>query len=253
MVAPKISVCIPTYEMGGKGAKFLERALSNLLSQDFDDFEVVVSDQSEDHAVRSLCESWDQDLCIAYFDNSAGKRQASANSNFAIDRARGEIVKILFQDDFLWEKMALSRMSDAFDGSEIDWLVCGSCISRDGNSLERTMVPRLTEKMHFGKNAVSSPSVLAMRASCVQKFDENLIWLMDVEMYRRLWRDLGEPAIIKETLVANCIHSGQVSTGITKEIMLEELKHVWRLHGADTSIAGKMEYLKRRLKLAWSK
>lgn len=119
MNAPKISVCIPTYEMGGKGAGFLERALSNLLSQDFDDFEVVVSDQSEDHAVRNLCESWKQDLCIAYFDNSAGKRQASANSNFAIERARGEIVKILFQDDFLCEKTALSKMGDAFTDKRI--------------------------------------------------------------------------------------------------------------------------------------
>ena len=62
------------------------------------------------------------------------------------------------------------------------WLLTGSEL-QDGKTIERPMVPHLT---HYTlANTVSSPSVLAFRAWRVF-FDENLIWLMDVELYASL-------------------------------------------------------------------
>ena len=43
---PKISVCIPTYEMRGFGAAFLKQCLDILKKQTFKDFDVVISDYS---------------------------------------------------------------------------------------------------------------------------------------------------------------------------------------------------------------
>ena len=60
----KISVCIPTYEMGGRGAAFLSRALESVKLQTVKDLEIVVSDHSEDDCIQKLC--IDSDLSIKY-------------------------------------------------------------------------------------------------------------------------------------------------------------------------------------------
>ena len=70
------------------------------------------------------------------------------------------------------------------------------------------MVPRLNDRMHLGRNTVSSPSVLAIRRTCRERFDESLQWLMDVEYYHRLHVAHGDPVILPETLVATAIAQG---------------------------------------------
>ena len=85
-----------------------------------------------------------------------------------------------------------------------------------------------TISLRFGRNTVSSPSVLALRAEVGLHFDENLIWLMDVEFYDRCAQQLGAPVILPDVLVANRLHEGQVSARVTKPLRRSELRHVWR-------------------------
>ena len=244
---PAISICIPAYGMGGKGAEYLAQSLEILTRQSFRDFEVVVSDQSDDTAVADVCAAFSDRLTIRHIWNHDAPRQASANVNNALDHASGDIVKVLFQDDFLNGSRALGDIVEAMDGAG-DWLLCGSGISRNGGAVERPMVPRLTEKLQFGKNTVSSPSVLAMRRSRMQLFDENLIWLMDVDLYKRLWDALGDPVILPQTLVVNRIHEGQVSASVSKSLRQKELRYVRQKFAASTSLSGYFEYLRQRIK-----
>ena len=244
---PAISICIPAYGMGGKGAEYLAQSLEILTRQSFRDFEVVVSDQSDDTAVADVCAAFSDRLTIRHIWNHDAPRQASANVNNALDHASGDIVKVLFQDDFLNGSRALGDIVEAMDGAG-DWLLCGSGISRNGGAVERPMVPRLTEKLQFGKNTVSSPSVLAMRRSRMQLFDENLIWLMDVDLYKRLWDTLGDPVILPQTLVVNRIHEGQVSASVSKSLRQKELRYVRQKFAASTSFSGFLEYLRQRIK-----
>ena len=55
---PLITVCIPAYSMQGKGVTLLKYSLDILSQQDFQDFEVVVSDQSDDEDIRDLCDDY---------------------------------------------------------------------------------------------------------------------------------------------------------------------------------------------------
>ena len=228
MPQPMISVCIPAYDMGGKGAEFLAASFQHLRDQSFRDFEIVVSDQSDGDGVAETCAAYGVEMPIRRTDFRDGPRQASANTNNAMRHASGRILKILFQDDFLVGAEALGKMVQAFEGSDSRWLLCGSGISRDGQAVENHMIPRLGDQMRFGRNTVSSPSVLALRAEVGMHFDENLIWLMDVEFYDRCAQMLGAPVIVPETLVANRLHAGQVSAGVTKARRRDELRHVWR-------------------------
>lgn len=246
-MAPALSICIPAYEMGGLGSHNLNLSLEILAKQDFSDFEVVVSDQSNDDAVADLCALRGQDMAIHHIWNRDGKRQASANVNNAMAHARGTVLKILFQDDFLVGTDALRKIHQAMEGGG-KWLLSGSCVTRDGDALERPMVPRLTEKLQFGKNTVSSPSVLAMHRECAEQFDEALIWLMDVDLYKRLWDRHGDPVILPDPLVVNRLHEGQVSASVSKELRHKELRYVRAKFASSTSFRGRLEYLRQRLK-----
>ena len=64
-----ISVCIPAYEMHGEGSKFLKRSFDVLKEQTFKDFEVVVSDNSEDDAIKNLCREYENILNINFVRN----------------------------------------------------------------------------------------------------------------------------------------------------------------------------------------
>ena len=86
---PKLSVCIPAYDMNGLGATYLEESFHTLENQNLTDFEVIVSDQSDNNDVFELCKAWCKRLTLHHYWNHDGKRQASANINYALGKARG--------------------------------------------------------------------------------------------------------------------------------------------------------------------
>ena len=245
---PILSICIPAYDMGGDGAGFLAASFERLKTQRFADFEVVISDQSDSDDVAQVCAGYAADLTITRVDFRAGKRSASANTNSALRHAKGDVVKVLFQDDLLNGDTALEQTIAAFHDPAVKWLLCGSGVSYDGITVQRPMVPRLHNHIEFGVNTVSSPSVLAMRRTDMLDFDENLIWLMDVDIYKRLHLAHGAPAILSETLIINRLHAGQVSAGVSRKLQRHELRYVRRKF-ADAAQAGTTKaFLKRYLK-----
>ncbi|MEO1139277.1 MAG: glycosyltransferase [Pseudomonadota bacterium] len=245
--APRISICIPAYDMGGQGADFLAASFARMGQQSLHDFDVVVSDQSDTTDVAQVCTDYSDRLRITRVDYAHGPRQASANTNNAMRHAGGEILKILFQDDLLAGPDALTKTARAFEGTAA-WALCGSAVTYDGQTAERAMVPRMHPQIRFGKNTVSSPSVLAMRRDAMLEFDENLIWLMDVEMYHRLHITHGPPEIVPDVLVWNRLHDGQVSAGVSPDLRKRELSYVRDRTREDETWGDWWEYRRQRLK-----
>ena len=241
---PYISVCVPAYEMGGRGCEFLDHSLKVLSDQDFQNFEVVVADQSEDNAIKNLCDDY-SGLNVRHIPTSHLKRQASANTNAAIDNSCGAVIKVLFQDDFLNGRDALAKIANAFEDPEVSWCLTGSEHSRDGASLIRPFVPRYHDRIHYGKNTVSSPSVLAFRRQMTPRFDENLVWLMDVDFYKQCALEWGLPLTLPEPLAVNRLHDGQVSAGVSPDLVRRELRYVHRKYGQDESWSDWFHYLGR--------
>lgn len=234
--------------MGGQGAEYLLDSFEALLTQSYEDFEVVVSDQSDDDGVATMCKAYADRMDIRRVAFHDGPRQASANTNNAMRHARGTVLKVLFQDDYLVDRTALAQHAEAFAQGDVAWALCGSGITRDGRGLEAPMVPQLNPNLYLGKNTVSSPSVLALRADAGMMFDEQLIWLMDVEMYRRCADALGAPHVLSAPLVANRLHAGQVSAGVSPELRRTELRYVRAKHRADETWGNRMHYFKQWLK-----
>ena len=63
----KVSICIPSYGMKGKGGYYLQQNLSSIFIQNRKPYEVIISDHSSDDVVKGVATSWAQFLNIKYF------------------------------------------------------------------------------------------------------------------------------------------------------------------------------------------
>jgi len=228
-----ISVIIPTYEMHGLGVHFLDFSLQKLKAQSFQDFDVIVSDHSCRNGIMNLCNIWSKlGLDIKYVRNFYDRGSSSSNLNFGMELAKGKYVKILFQDDFLFDNQSLEHTFTCFESApDAKWLVTPSEHSYDGFNMFRTHIPHYHDEIHLGGNSISSPSVLTLRNGHLIKFDPNLIWLMDVEYYKRLHCSFGSPAIMDRVTVVNRCWDRQLSHTIPVERKNAEHEYVKKLYG----------------------
>jgi len=219
------SVAIPAYEANGKGVEFLKFSLNILENQSFRDFEIVVSDNSLDDKIQELCRIYSQKLNINYFKNP--NRSMSGNLNNTIKKCKGDFIKILFQDDFLYSKDSLSDIYKEID-RDTYWLVTGTEHLDDKNyRYIRPFYPTYNSNILLGNNTISCPSVLTIKnTEDIMMFDENLTWLMDVDYYERLYRKFGLPKILNKINVVNRLSQEQSSSIISQEIKNKETEYI---------------------------
>jgi len=220
----KVSICIPTYEMHGKGTEFLFTALKSIKNQTYKNIEIVVSDHSSNEKIKRLCSTLNtEEFPIKYIRNKNNKGSSSANLNNSMRNATGDIIKILFQDDYFFSTTCIEDICNIFKDKNANWAVVSCIHTVDGVHYFNPMVPYYNKNIYLGINTISSPSVLAIRNTDLLLFDENLIWLMDVDYYKRLYDVYGEPVIIKKCSVVNRLWEGQITNSvITNDIKKRE-------------------------------
>lgn len=224
---PTISICIPAYGMNGSGVRYLTHSFEILNRQTFKDFEIVVSDQSEDDNIQNLCSDWNKHLNVKHTFYRSGPRSSSANANNAVKHATSDIVRVLFQDDFLYDEKSLETELIHFLGNHNHWLITACCHTKDGSNFHNPFYPKYHDSIHYGNNTISSPSVIIVRKDSFVGFDENLFWLMDVEFYKRTYDNHGLPAICNFITVVNREHENQVSnTLVTEDVKHKEFNYV---------------------------
>lgn len=190
---PKISIVVPFHWM--KNWKFfLTRCLESIEQQTFADYEVILT--------------------------KAGSMPV--NSNRAIKSAKGDIIKILYMDDYLAHPFALNEIAGAFRGG---WLVTG-CEHDAGQGRCNPHHPEWNDEIHTGKNTIGSPSVLAFENKDPLLFDEKLSWMLDVDLYSRLYKRYGEPTIVKDINVVIGLHEGQTTHLLPEEEKIKEVEYV---------------------------
>lgn len=91
---PLVSICIPAYN-----PRFLKEALQSALNQEYLNFEIIVSDDSNGEAVQKIVTSL-SDGRIRYFKN-AENIGAWENYLQCLSYARGKYIKYLNDDDLL--------------------------------------------------------------------------------------------------------------------------------------------------------
>jgi hypothetical protein len=183
----KVSVVIPIHDMPN-GAFFIWRAIQSVMKQTFTDYEIVIT--------------------------KAGKM--AENTNAGIKKAKGEIIKILYMDDYLAHENSLLNIVDAFD-EKTQWLVTG-CLHQAGDEVPHSPhYPEYTADISTGNNKIGSPSVLSLRRETALLFDESLSWVLDCDLYQRYYKLYGEPTILNDLNVVIGLGEHQTTYALTNE------------------------------------
>jgi len=197
-----ISVAMPTFETFGRGCEFLSFQFEIFKKQTFQNFELIISDHSKDTKIKELCEKYSKDLNIKYYKNELQRGSLSHNTNNAIRKCTGNIIKILFQDDFLAENNSLQIINDSFSG-DAHWII-GSCEHVKDKNLTRfnKIIPKYNDEIFLGNNTIGNPSVVAFKNTDDKIFlDEKLTWMVDVDFYKKMFDKYGPPKTVEETVV----------------------------------------------------
>jgi len=216
----RFSIVIPTWEQYGKGSFFLTQLLDSIKNQTLNDYEVVISDHSVNDDIKIICEKY-VTLNITYLRNENKRGNSPHNLNFGLRQAKGEIIKVMFQDDFFINSKSLELISKEFKNHECKWLVNGCCHTTDSVNFYRYMIPKWNDKINEGINTISSPSVLSFINENILYFDENLTMLMDCDYYYSLYKRYGLPSILNDYLIANTSHEHQISQMYDKNLQEE--------------------------------
>lgn len=180
-------------------AEYLEDAVGSVLSQDFEDFELIIVDDGSDDESSEIIEHFSDARIIPVFKKNGG--QASAlNEGFAV--ARGEFVAFLDSDDY-WYRSKLRTLNEILSTEAVVAvqhtleLVDGSstplgafhpaCPKRDGVSDVLSWVTR-----HHSYPVGAPTSALAFtRASLLRIFPLSLGWRYCADIPLRLTFLLG--------------------------------------------------------------
>lgn len=223
----KASIVVPTYEMRGNGPAFLQQLLSTIKAQDYKNYEVIVSDDSKDDAIRKLCEIESSSLDLKYFKNPSSTKRSTVNLNNAIENSSGDFIKVVCQDDFFFTKECLGRIANAHENGAF-WTLTSYVHTNDCRQFFKHHVPSFYSKGYDGENLAGSPTALSFMRSTPERFDERLFWLMDCDFYHRLYLRHGNPHIISEPGLVVRLWEGQNTNDANEGVKASETCYVWR-------------------------
>lgn len=195
---PKISIVIPTHNMD-KADFFLRRLMQSLEAQTYRNFEIVITKDGK----------------------------MAENTNAGIKKSKGDIIKIVYMDDYLAHRESLENLVKNWKGG---WLATG-CLHDAGDGNLFNPHPPSFHGISDGQNTIGSPSVVAFENKDPLLFDENMTWLLDVDYYQRLYKRYGAPTLVDSMDVVIGVHPGQMTHILTNEEKANEEKYFNEKHG----------------------
>lgn len=196
----KISICIP-YHDSPHTALYLSRLLDSISKQSFTDYEIVLTKDGD----------------------------FARNHNAAIIKAKGGYVQMMQMDDYFAHGDALKNIVDGFDmGSE--WQIT-ACMHDDGGVVGRPHIPYWTPDIYTGNNRLGSVSTLSFKNDKALLFEEPLQWLVDCDLYYRLYLKYGLPNLLQTPNVVIQERFDRLTNTLTDELKANEVEYLRRKYG----------------------
>lgn len=206
-----VSICIPAY----KQPEFVLRCLRSISVQTYKNIEVILSDDSPDEETKKIADQFSF-LNLKYIHNNPPLK-SPRNWNYALDLASGTLVMLLHQDDFLQREDSIERFVECFSKPEIDFAFCQNIgVDSSGKTIYFQNQDRIPDLMGHPdyliiRCIIGPPSNVMLRNKINIRYDESLIWLVDVDYYIRILKSGYKYQYIKEHLVTIGIHANQTT------------------------------------------
>jgi len=183
---PKVSILMATYNR----PQFIGASIKSVIGQTFGDWELIISDDSENDATEKAVEFFaKKDKRVRYFHRPA-KGTIANSSNFALAQAKGEYVAILDDDDAWADPDKLGKQSKFLD----DHPDCGGCgggiITMDERGVEtgrilKPVTDHVIRQVALFANPVANSTGMFRRA-LGGLYDESLPQFADWDFWLRL-------------------------------------------------------------------
>jgi glycosyltransferase involved in cell wall biosynthesis len=182
-----VSICIPTYN----SPVTLKKCLDSVVSQNFKDFELIISDDSTTNEVKFLIDEYNFTSILIYVKNLKPLGSPD-NWNKALSFAKGKYIKIMHHDDYFTDSNSLSLFVNALESdpsanlavsySKIYFKKNKSYFIHKQNRSQIKRINREPEFLFF-RNVIGAPSATLFRNFEDLNFNTNFKWLVDVEFY----------------------------------------------------------------------
>lgn len=234
----KVSICIPAYRQ----VEFLRGTLLSIARQDFQDFELIVSDDSPDDSVRNLLAEFDFGERLRYVRNTPALGSPE-NWNAAMRLARGEYVKVQHHDDRFAGPDALGRFVQLLDANpNADFGFSACLVEHVDSGLQRIHRPteqqladlRSSPAALFNGNWVGAPSATIVRNGLGLEYDRRMKWLVDMDYYYRVLMHNGHFAYSPDVLIVTPTNAAHQVTEICRDDAVVEIGEAMLLYGKFT-------------------
>jgi glycosyltransferase involved in cell wall biosynthesis len=218
----KISIALPVHEMQN-WEFFLRRVFASIILQTYKNYEVIITDNSDSNNIFNVCKEYRNTDFPHFFYRKNPNKGMAQNTNEAIKLSTGDIIKIIYLDDYFAHKDALKDIVEAFKG---EWMATG-CLHDNGYGAIRPH-PASFSGIMSNQNTIGSPSVVAIknRREDNLMFDEKMTWLLDVDYYKRMYLKYGEPTILPTMNVVIGLHTGQATNTMGEERKQQEEEYI---------------------------
>ena len=261
---PLVSILIPAYR-----SKWLDLCICSCLSQTYSNFEIIIGDDSNDGSVLSVVKKWN-DPRIKLYDNEL-KNQMGTNVSQIFNQSKGEYIKFVFDDDFLFPE-SIQKLVLACEQNSAS-MAFHLRTPIDENGVERPKLSSLTaspevQKMGYGRldenifwkkiinhsiNAIGEPSNCLFSRELME-IDRNtesretvfwtrkMLFLGDVKFYANAMLTAKPVMFVPEELSAFRQHIDQASEGKTRPAGYYEWDIV-RRHAFGLGLLDEREFL----------
>ena len=221
---PTVSILIPTFQYG----HFLNEAIDSVINQDYQDFELVISDDgSRDNSAAIIQAYALRDKRIRYIIQPKNIGMVN-NWNYCLGEARGKYIKYVFADDSLLHKESLGKLVQSLeDNPQAAMASCARQITDENStSLEvwsgfnhtgfYSGSAEIDQCIKEERNLIGEPSAVIFRRSYAARFfDTSFKQLVDQEMWFHLLSQ-GGLFYTNQALCSFRKHSGQ-QTALNKK------------------------------------
>lgn len=111
MEQPLVSIGLPVYN----GGKYLDRSISALLAQDYENIELIISDNGSTDATAEICEHYAQKDSRIIFHRRERNFGGAANFKYVLQQAKGPYFMWAAADDY-WYPEFVSKLIPELEG-----------------------------------------------------------------------------------------------------------------------------------------
>ncbi len=232
----RVAICIPSY----KNRESLKRLLDSILEQDYQDYIVSITDDTDTEEIEELARAYQSDKL--FYHKNKERLGATSNCNKSIllaQRFRPEYIKVMHHDDFFTFPFSLSRLVEMLDkerGSAIAF--SGTCQVCSRNSYERCISSgeacelKKDFRYLYIANVIGAPSAVLIRNSQIY-MDAKLKWLVDIEWYMRILSANNTFSYTCEPLVSIGVSRNQLTNECIADpaLQIKEYRYVFKKLG----------------------